>query len=352
MKEITSNVEDLKMGEYATIDYELLRDFLCNEKSGVKCEKKITKRGTSNTSYSFLRTKEEKTGNPFNDTLNCIKRTFGLKDFPDFDSYFEQATSGSGNEAIKIDTIWSSSLLSLLFFYSAIKCGGIKIKGITFTKCYFEFKNPVLKLNPNYTHPSNIDCVLMDDMNKNILFIESKFIEYVRDFRKKKVYDNDVLKESYKRRGEPTEKLYNWFSKLLNSATFEPHYYYGMKQMITHFSGICNFIDESIDSHPQMMRVSKSDYNPRKAIIEAKKNKPNLYLMEVVYDLSKGFDGKYKNHLDNYKHVQKLLLSKMNKNKPQQLKLLQLNTYQNLFKCVKNSDEFPITIKKFYSLDK
>ena len=96
----------------------------------------------------------------------------------------EQACSGSGEEALKITTMHSSSLCSLLCFYGISDKNKLEIKleddkTYVFTESFFEFQNEVIKGRS----PSNMDVVLVGYEKENInqkvvLFLESKFTEY------------------------------------------------------------------------------------------------------------------------------------------------------------------------------
>lgn len=320
--------EETDMGFYGDLK-ELL-----SKKRGLEFEPK------KDGSHSFCFKGSGGLNSNYNRTLNCVKNVFLLD--KKFNKYFKEATSGSGNEALKINTIWSSSLLSLLFFYSTvIKNRGIvfpdkKLEGVVFTKCHFEFKNPV-RVTQDNNHPSNIDCVLMDDSKKHLLFIESKFIEYKRDFRRKGPQESDVLKGEYE--DDYTRHLYNWYKGKLNEKPFKGMYCYGAKQMITHYSGLCNFINGAF--HPNM---ENSETNRSEIIDAFVNNKPSLYLIEVVYDLSNvGGSGKYKKWFDSYQNVQTEMIKIMNDGKAG-FEVLEMVTYQSLLK----ENMLDETIKSFY----
>ena len=313
-----------------SVNYEQLRRFLG--------EGEFLFQQKGNSSFCFKREKDEvitdstAKDEKYRRTLTCIKRHFELDDT--FDEFFRQATSGSGNEAKKIDSIWSSSLLSLLFFFSAMKNDGITLNGIHYSKCVFEFQNPVLQNRPNYKKPSNIDCVLISDGEKSLLFIESKFIEYVRDYRDNKLYDKDVLSKSYSKSGESTKDLYYWYAK--KQIPFKPHYYYGAKQMITHYSGLWNFVNGCYHSN------MKKD-NSKKEVITAFENGAKVSLIEIIYDLER-IDKKYEEYRNDYMDLQAELHNRM---KNDRFEVLDATTYQRLIATanIKLSDK----IKMYYS---
>ena len=108
---------------------------------------------------------------------HCVKDVFKIDD-PMFCSKFVQAISGDGQEANKIMTLHSSSLASLLVFYSVSKDNPIYVmvdgKEEKFTESLFEVKNEVSDGSGNF---SNVDVVLRGD--NCILYLESKFSEYL-----------------------------------------------------------------------------------------------------------------------------------------------------------------------------
>ena len=132
----------------------------------------------------------------------CIMENFDIsKDNEElFKDKFYMTVSGSGDEGsgeqnAKILEAHSSSLLSLLFFYNVDK-KGITIKcndeDIHFNKSYFEFKNKVIE------YPSNMDVVLLSEKDNVILFLESKFTEYLSISNKSKAISSSYLNEKYR----------------------------------------------------------------------------------------------------------------------------------------------------------
>lgn len=92
---------------------------------------------------------------------------------------FLEATSGDGDEKSKIMTLHSSSLVAFLHF-AAIKEGNpFKLDNRVYTRALFEVKNDVIFPSDNKNKSSNIDVLLMDEDCKHLLFLESKFTEYL-----------------------------------------------------------------------------------------------------------------------------------------------------------------------------
>ena len=98
------------------------------------------------------------------------------EDCPSFYEAFKIVTQGQGEELRKINSLISSSLLSLLAFYPLFnntdKNKNIIINGNLYYKCFFEVKNRVVR------RPSCIDVVLVSVDEKKMLFLESKLSEY------------------------------------------------------------------------------------------------------------------------------------------------------------------------------
>ena len=108
------------------------------------------------------------------DVFGTIQRIFGINESAR--GLFEAATSGDGNEKPRILTLHSSSLLAFLCF-NGVANHPITIDGIVYDEVMFEVKNDVI--DASLGKPSNIDILLMGDNRKKLLFLESKFTEYL-----------------------------------------------------------------------------------------------------------------------------------------------------------------------------
>lgn len=108
------------------------------------------------------------------DVFGTIQRIFGINESAR--GLFEAATSGDGNEKSRILTLHSSSLLAFLCF-NDVANHPITIDGIVYDEVMFEVKNDVI--DASLGKPSNIDILLMGDNRKKLLFLESKFTEYL-----------------------------------------------------------------------------------------------------------------------------------------------------------------------------
>lgn len=119
-----------------------------------------------------------------NDIALSLFNTFELCNGSDLETFrraYNMAVDGDGDEDKKILTIHSSSLLALLCFFSVSPQHPLIIDNDIYTEVMFEVKNVVIK--PDGRKPSNIDIVLVsktqDGKAKKLLFLESKFTEYL-----------------------------------------------------------------------------------------------------------------------------------------------------------------------------
>ena len=188
-------------------------------------------------------------------------KIFGIAEPELFRIKFNMAVSGAGQEIRKISTLHSSSLCALLHFYNVTDKNPLilsnletdkKKRAVRFTKSFFEFKSPVIN------NPSNMDVVLTGKDTESdediVFFLESKFSEYYLYAAKETgKISNKYLSHEY---SEPL--IYNFVRSLdglqivyvdekyfkLVSET-EPFYIDGIKQMISHYTGIRNVLAHS-----------------------------------------------------------------------------------------------------------
>ena len=107
------------------------------------------------------------------DEFGTIQRIFGIR--KSARGLFEAATSGDGNEKPRILTLHSSALLAFLCF-NDVANHPIIIDKTVYNEVMFEVKNNVINNSPG---KSNIDVLLMGENRKKLLFLESKFTEYL-----------------------------------------------------------------------------------------------------------------------------------------------------------------------------
>lgn len=184
---------------------------------------------------------------PGENTLAALKRIFHIQEII-FDEKFQEACSGSGQEERRIATLHSSSLCALLFFYNVTKEHPLKIEiagigEVDFFDVIFEYQNSVIE----DANPSNMDVTLLGACGDKqvILFLESKFSEYITGVQKRLNINSAYLKE------EISKPLYeNWLwdkADELNGKEFSVSiqdslaYLGGLKQMISHYVGVRKF---------------------------------------------------------------------------------------------------------------
>ena len=178
----------------------------------------------------------------------------------EMDERFEKMfLEGDGNELVsKACAVHSSSMLGYNFFHWISKDNPLtfrfpsedntkKENEIKYTSVLFEVKIRVLK---GRARPANMDIVLTNE-NKDVLFIESKFLEYLvhQDFSISESYNRN---SSYYCSGEQWVDFINEFIKLLKNNK-ERHYWDGIKQEICHMIGLNNWAKQVDIEKPIIM---------------------------------------------------------------------------------------------------
>lgn len=250
---------------------------------------------------------------------------FGL-DAEVFGKKYLEAISGDGQEARRIRTLHSSSLLCLLCFYGVSEDRPlvIKIDGrvVKFTSSSFEVKLPVEKEENGESRPANIDVVLAGKDEKRgklvMLFLESKFSEYL-SWGKYEGISNRVYEKTYsqlckggyldmmglKFEENPENPSYSVLSSI-NGRTI--HYASGIKQMVSHFLGVKNI----------------SERERYKGV--------DTYLGEILYKFPDPID-KRNLKFQDYRHLYEILAEGLNKISDSKFKVVvQCFTYQEVFK--------------------
>ena len=266
--------------------------------------------------------------------INKNKETFAKK--------FQMACSGTGDELKKITTLHSSSLCALLFFFNVDnKKLVITIPSLgdyEFTESYFEFKNKVIG------YPSNIDVVLLGkniNTGKNVIFfLESKFSEYITGTKKMKVG------KSYFKSGCYSAPIYNCIEKdksfnfnKENGFNNSEKYNEGIKQMISHYYGIRNFMKKPADNEDVYKNIR--EYGAEEII-----------LGEILFDnfaKDSGLTEKLNNYKSEYSKLAEIINEQydIDKTKPENIKFKVLTeslVYSDLQEYI---SDFP-KIKKFY----
>lgn len=226
------------------------------------------------------------------DKGQVLVKAFNIENADLFLKKYEMATSGSGDEQQKITILRSSSLCALLHFYNITDDYPLILEFVTnkrkrkvkFTESMFEYKSPVLN------NPSNMDIVLLgkEDDQDVILFLESKFSEHYiyasiirsgiscqyldENCPSASLYDDAVLKElGLKKEIENKDEF------KLETNNKEQMYIEGIKQMISHYTGLMNVINGKL--------YEGEKPEDHKKIDTAIKNKEVAVILgEIVFD--------------------------------------------------------------------
>lgn len=272
------------------------------------------------------------------DTKQCndLVMFFGL-DAASFENKYRDSISGFEEQRIR--TLHSSSLLCLLCFYGISETRSLEIDldghRIRFYESIFEEKN-IVGEDDVRVHKSNVDVVLKGKDIKThrdvCLFLEAKFSEYltpgnhynisnqVYESIYKSLNESGVLKEMglvYK--DKESDRSY---SNLSSVEKHPIHYASGIKQMISHYLGVSN------------------------AIENGKYKDCDVYLGTILYHFGESIDPagiRFKDYSEMYEKLAVGL------NNLAELRFKVLNhclTYQEVFK----EFELDKKVKTFYSL--
>lgn len=300
---------------YKAVDYSFIKDMYIKN---TYCSR--WKKDSAN-SFLFSIKKEKNKPEINEDKLKIIEKIFEIKDSNEIRDKYKQATSGTGMERRRISVLHSSSLCAFLHFYN-VNEKPININGIIYDEVYFEIQNIVFK-NHN---PSNVDIVLISNQNKEILFLEAKFSEYLS------IVDSYTISKEYKKIYDELHIIddYDVIEKndkiILIPKNHKKHYIGGIKQMISHYIGIKNFIK------------NKKSFDGKIRL----KDNFEVKLGTILFD-----GWKDEEYLKDYSNEYKKLIYhlKNDKNKPNNFKILDsVLTYQEVFKNY-NLDE---KVRKYY----
>lgn len=264
---------------------------------------------------------------------------FGL-DAEVFGKKYLEAISGDGQEARRIRTLHSSSLLCLQCFYGVSEDRPLVIKYdgriVKFTSSSFEVKLPVEKEENGESRPANIDVVLVGNDEQTgkpvMLFLESKFSEYL-SWGKYKGISNRVYEKTYSQlcKGGYLDRMGLKFYEDSENPSYSVlssiegrtlHYAGGIKQMVSHYLGVKNIAERE-----QYKGV-------------------DIYLGEILYKFPDMID---KNNLKfkDYSHLYEILAEGLNEVPQSKFKVVeQCFTYQDVFKLF----NLEPSVRLFYSL--
>jgi len=155
-----------------------------------------------------------------------------------FDKGSGSELKDKNNSLAKAKAIDSSSMLSYNFFHWVSDEFPLELFGNKYTQVFFEVRLKTIKCSNT---PANIDVVLIDNEFKHVLFVESKFLEYLKtekaDFSKS--YSNE---SNYFSGNQNIGKLIRLVDDYRDKSG---HYYGGIKQNICHLIALSNLKDKS-----------------------------------------------------------------------------------------------------------
>lgn len=280
----------------------------------------------------------------------CFKKKADLIRIFKLNNYISSYMEGMDS---RILVLHSSALLPLLLFHSISPTNTIRISGIEYDDVRFEVPNKVF----NSKGPSKIDVALISHKEQAVLYLESKFTEYLLGKSSKSFsgkYENMV--RVILGPNQPTKaKENNQFYIKGKLDDIDIVYGEGIKQMIAHFIGVCkggteqNFVDIYI----------KKGYKVFLGEI--------LYRFENQIDKRSKFDGYDKLYQKVAKQMNNLLgkydrkgdgtscgvedVAEIVNNAPKNFFVVErLLTYQDIVKA--NNGKFNKNVLRFYGLDK
>lgn len=282
--------------------------------------------------------------------LKKLKEVFGI-DSNTFDTKFRQAISGDGQEVKRISTLHSSSLAALLLLYSVseneLECT-LDGENYTFHDCLFE-----VKTNVKDSHFSNMDIVLVGKNSEGrdvLFFLESKFSEYLypgmcnnisfsykEEYEKLGLFGDNAIQGLLIQDGIGKDNLK---CLQIKSSSDEPQYCSGIKQMISHYIGVTNFINKGIEA----MDTNQIQYFEK---IVNLRDCAEIILGEVLFAFDDKVD-KGKTKFSRYSSIYRDLAKVLElKKKSSRLHILpEVLTYQELLKDFKIDSK----VKDFYQL--
>ena len=325
----------------------IYKEFFAKSNLEAEVEKTIWRGAPSENSFCFInpkvKYKERK-----DRVLNKLIEIFDINSCS-FKKKFEMAISGDGQEIKRISTLHSSSLAALLLLYSVSKNNPLKCvlegKNYEFDDCYFE-----VKTNVKDDHFSNMDVVLVgknSDEKKVIFFLECKFCEYLNTGMCNNI-SIDAYKDKYAELGLIGDAIPGLLfgegmgknnNPCMQIKSDTPQYCGGIKQMISHYIGVTNFVEKGEKALDPKQKPNFDE------LVKLRSEGANIILGEVLFD----FGGKISNgktKLENYSSIYKDLAKILNDHTSKLYVLPRILTYQKLLKDF----ELDKKVKDFYQL--
>ena len=283
------------------------------------------------------------------DAFDTIQRIFGIR--KSARGLFEAATSGDGNEKPRILTLHSSSLLAFLCF-NDVANHPITIDGIVYDEVMFEVKNDVI--DASLGKPSNIDVLLMGENRKKLLFLESKFTEYLsggkvflspdryKEFYDLLLYKLDLpFKASFNKVNHKPDKSHSepfvTEEYCLKNDVGKSKYLGGIKQAFSHLLGIAT-------GPAKEQTKGNEDYTS--SLLE---NADEIKFASIVFNCDNGKFGEYKELYESvFKNSNVIIETIKEVLKKSEIKLeiiSELLQYQDVFQDNNLSDK----VRNFYN---
>lgn len=333
----------------------IYKEFFSRSNIEANVEKTEWKGEPSNNSFCFINPKV-KYRQRIIEVQNTLREVFGISS-DIFNQKYIMAISGDGQEVKRISTLHSSSLAALLLLYSISRnkeliCK-LENKDYTFHSSYFE-----VKTNVKGKHFSNMDVVLIgknSDDKDVIFFLESKFSEYLNtgmcnnislDAYKQKYLDLGLINND---KAIPGLHFVIGTGKdkqeCLQIKSDTPQYCSGIKQMISHYIGVTNYIIEGEKAlDPDQKR--KPYYE---ILVNLQKSGAEIILGEILFSFDKDVDQINNNgetKLSSYSCIYSELAKILNDKSSKLHVLSNVLTYQELL----NGFELDDKVKAFYQL--
>ena len=341
----------MKLRETEKSNAPIYKEFFSKNEMNVEVENTIWRGRPSNNSFCFINPKS-KYKEREKEVLEKLQEVFDIRS-DSFKKKYEMAISGDGQEVKRISTLHSSSLAALLLLYSVSKTKPLKCElggeKYVFDNCYFE-----VKTNVKDSHFSNMDVVLVgkNSEGKDVLFfLESKFSEYLKTGMCNNI-SLDAYQQEYNNLGLVNEAIRGVRFvegtgkdnvKCLQIKSDTPQYCDGIKQMISHYIGVTNFIENGeIALDPKQ----KSHFDE---IVKLRDCGAEIILGEVLFNFGDKVSGgkeKIEKYASIYGALAEILKEHIKEHTSKLYILPEILTYQELLKDFNLDDK----IKNFYQL--
>ena len=264
------------------------------------------------------------------DAFDTLQRIFGIRESAR--SLFGVVV---GNAQSKILTLHSSALLAFLCF-NDVANHPIKIGKTVYDEVMFEVKNGVITAS----NPSNVDVLLMGENRKKLLFLESKFTEYLAcrkaemsARRYKKFYD-ELLAEGlqldfYHKETEPVKQIYLFPGE-------GKKYVEGIKQAFSHLLGIA--------TGPARKQAAGNEAYNSSLLDNATEIKFASIVFNCDNDKFENYKGLYESVFKNSDAIKEAIRKVVNKRERNVIIVPELLQYQEVFQRY----DLPDKVREFY----